>query len=74
MGWGSAGNIFDPVARALVDAGVPEEQQEEVLTQVIRTLQEQDWDTEYDSLQDFRDKPGVVKAFANCGIHWDDLS
>jgi hypothetical protein len=74
MGWGSAGNIFNPVARALVDAGVPEERQEEVLTKVIRTLQEQDWDTEYDSLQDFRDQPGVVKAFANCGIRWDDLS
>ncbi|MBX7464927.1 hypothetical protein K1Y80_02375 [Streptomyces sp. MAG02] len=74
MGWGSGGYVFEPVARALVKADVSEQQQEEILTAVIRALQDQDWDTEYDSLQEFLDKPAIVRAFANCGIRWADLS
>ncbi|MFC8885840.1 hypothetical protein ACFT54_09795 [Streptomyces cinereoruber] len=69
MGWGSAGSkIFNPVARALIDAGVPEDKQEQVLGDLIETLQNEDWDTEQDSLDNFLDQPGVVRAFARHGI------
>jgi hypothetical protein len=72
MGWGSAGpRIFDPVARALQEAGASNELKERVLSQLIGTLQHEDWDTELDSLQNFLDDPAIVKAFAEYGITWD---
>lgn len=72
MGWGSAGAKFiDPVARALQEAGASDELKEKTLTPMIANLQQEDWDTELDSLQLFLDDPGVVQAFANNGIVWD---
>lgn len=72
MGWGSAGyKIFDPMARALQEAGASDELKERTLTALIPTLQHEDWDTELDSLQNFLNDPAIVKAFANHGIHWD---
>lgn len=72
MGWGSAGyKIFDPMARALQEAGASDELKERTLTALIPTLQHEDWDTELDSLQNFLDDPAIVKAFANNDIHWD---
>lgn len=71
MGWGSAGyKIFDPVASALIEAGADDEKKIRVLTDLIETLQAEDWDTELDSLQRFLDDPAVVRAFANNGITW----
>lgn len=73
MGWGSAGHkIFDPVARALIEAGAPDELKEKTLTNLIPVLQHEDWDTELDSLQNFLDDPAIVAAFTNNGIHWED--
>lgn len=75
MGWGSAGaKIFDPVARALIEANASDEVKERVLGELIGTLQQEDWDTEYDSLQSFLDDPAIVRAFANNDIRWTDLS
>ena len=72
MGWGSAGHrLFDPVARALIKAGASDELKEKVLGQLIAELQQEDWDTELDSLQQFLDDPAIVKAFANNDITWD---
>lgn len=72
MGWGSAGyKLFDPVASALQEAGASDELKERVLTDLIPTLQHEDWDTELDSLQKFLDDPAIVRAFANNGITWD---
>lgn len=72
MGWGSAGyKIFDPMARALIEAGATDELKERTLTGLIPALQHEDWDTELDSLQNFLDDPAIVKAFANHGITWD---
>ncbi|WP_327415455.1 hypothetical protein [Streptomyces sp. NBC_01233] len=69
MGWGSAGiKIFDPVARSLIKAGTPEEEREEVLAELIETLQAEDWDTEQDSLDRFMNDPATVRAFARHGI------
>lgn len=72
MGWGSAGyKIFDPVAKALQEAGASDELKERTLTALIPTLQDEDWDTELDSLQHFLDDPAIVRAFANNDIHWE---
>ncbi|MCY0957679.1 hypothetical protein [Streptomyces sp. H27-H5] len=69
MGWGSAGHrIFDPVARALIAAGTPADQREDILADLIATLQEEDWDTELDSLDHFLTDPPTVRAFARHGI------
>ncbi|WP_235618709.1 hypothetical protein [Embleya scabrispora] len=68
MGWASAGHIFDPVARALIDAGVDGPTKRKVLGDLIRRLQDGDWDTEDESLELFLDDPDVVAAFADHGI------
>lgn len=73
MGWGSAGHkIFEPVARALIEAGASDEAKERVLGELIGTLQQEDWDTELDSLQSFLDESAVVQAFANNGVVWPE--
>ncbi|MFI6813745.1 hypothetical protein ACIBG7_15095 [Nonomuraea sp. NPDC050328] len=64
MGWGSAGyRIFDPVARALLDANASEEITRRVLGKLIDELRQEDWDTETDSLDEFRDQPVIVAVF-----------
>lgn len=72
MGWGSAYAIFDTVADALIEAGASDEVKERALTKVIRSLQDDDWDTELDSLQSYLDDPAIVRAFAANGIEWPD--
>jgi hypothetical protein len=73
MGWGSAGpRIFDPIARALIEAGATDETLERALGDLIGTLQDEDWDTELDSLQQFRDHPAIVRAFARHDVTWED--
>lgn len=64
MGYGSAGvEIFDPVARALIHAGAPDDVITETCTRLIKTLTDQDWDTLEDSIQEFADQPAVLAAF-----------
>lgn len=73
MGWASAGSIFDPVAKALIEAGASAELKRKTLGPLIDQLQANDWDTEYESLEEFRDDPVIVDLFrerdilANCG-------
>ncbi len=63
MGWASAGAIFDPVAKALVDLNAPDEVKIRVLGDLIGALQDGDWDTEDESLETFKDDPAIVEAF-----------
>ncbi|MEU7381530.1 hypothetical protein AB0A91_16310 [Streptomyces sp. NPDC042207] len=70
MGWGSAYSLFNTVADALIEAQASDKVKERALTKVIRALQEDDWDTELDSLQSYRDDPAIVRAFAANGIEW----
>lgn len=79
MGWASAGEIFDPVARALVELNAPDQVKTQVLGDLIGALQDGDWDTEDESLEEFKDDPAIVEAFRlhdvylNCGddtIEW----
>jgi hypothetical protein len=71
MGYGSAGyTIFDPVARALLDAGAPDEVITNTCAQLIKTLTEQDWDTLDESIEQFRDQPAVIAAFRQAAPEW----
>ncbi len=51
MGWGSAYEIFNAAADALIAANASDEIKETTLTKLIAKLQGDDWDTELDSLQ-----------------------
>ena len=72
MGWGSAYSLFNTMADALIEAGASDEVKEKALTKVIAALQEDDWDTELDSLQSYRNDPAIVRAFAANDIVWPD--
>lgn len=71
MGWGSAYSLFNTIANALIEAGASDEIKERALAKVIVRLQEDDWDTELDSLQSYLHDPAIVRAFAANGITWD---
>jgi hypothetical protein len=68
MGWASGGSIFDPVAKGLIDAGASDEIKRRVLDGLIEALQDNDWDTECESLAEFADDPVIVEVFAEHGI------
>lgn len=72
MGWGSAYSLFNTVADALIEAEASDEIKERALTKVIARLQEDDWDTELDSLQSYLGDPAIVRAFAACDIEWPE--
>jgi hypothetical protein len=63
MGWASAGAIFDPAAKAMVELNAPDEMKIRVLGDLIGALQEGDWDTENESLEEFADDEAIVEAF-----------
>lgn len=72
MGWGSAGyRIFDPVAHALIEAEASDGLTRKTLGSLIDQLRELDWDTEHDSLDQFRDDTIIVAVFAERGITTD---
>jgi hypothetical protein len=60
--------VFDPVARAMKDAGAPAELKTRVLAALISALQYRDWDTEDESLGLFQDDPAIVEAFRRNGV------
>ena len=72
MGWNSANRIFDPVAHALIKAGADDDTKRTVLRDLIKELQEGDWDTEDESLEDFLGDPAIVQAFADRNVHLSD--
>ena len=69
MGWSSANEIFDPVASALIELDASDAVLRKVLGRLIDKLQDGDWDTEDESLHEFRHHPAVVAAFADHGVH-----
>jgi hypothetical protein len=58
------------IADALIEAEASDELKEKVLGELIGNLQQEDWDTELDSLQSYLDDPAIVRAFASNGVHW----
>lgn len=71
MGWASAGEIFDPIAHGLIEAGASEDIKRRVLGPLIVKLQNDDWDTESESLEEFRDDPVIVAIFREHGVTAD---
>jgi hypothetical protein len=69
MGWSSANEIFDPVARTLIELGADNDTKTRILGDLIRGLQGCDWDTEDESLEQFINDPAIVQAFANNEVH-----
>ena len=72
MGWNSAGDIFDPVARALIELGATDATKTRVLGDLIGALQNGDWDTEDESLEQFKNDPAIVAAFADHDVYLDN--
>lgn len=72
MGWASGGDIFDTVARSLIDARASNHVKREVLGPLVDKLQDGDWDTEDESLEKFRADPVIVQVFADHGIGEDE--
>lgn len=69
MGWSGAGTtIFDPVARAVIDAGMSDGSKRAILSSLIEGLKAGDWDTEDESLEEFRNDPVIVALFAERGV------
>jgi hypothetical protein len=68
MGWASGDEIFDPVAQALIDLGADATTKRRVLGTLIDKLQDNDWDTESESLERFWVDPVIVQAFYEHGV------
>jgi len=68
MGWASAGAIFDKVADGLIAANASDEIKHRVLSDLVKALQDEDWDTEYESLDKYADDPMIVAVFAEHGV------
>ncbi len=71
MGWASAGDIFDPVAQALIDLGADRGTKRRVLGTLIDKLRDGDWDTCDESLQEFGHDADIVALFVERGIGSD---
>lgn len=68
MGWNSADEIFNPVAESLIKYDVPDAVITGVLSVLIKALQDNDWDTEDESLHEYKNDPAIVEAFRLNGI------
>jgi hypothetical protein len=68
VGWASASEIFDPVARALIDLGADAPTKRKVLGTLLGKLRDEDWDTADESLDEFRDDPVIVQIFYEQGV------
>lgn len=71
MGWSSGHEVFNAVAHQLSQEGVPDETRRRVLGVLIDGLRDRDWDSEDESLEEFRDDPLIVKLFAERGVTAD---
>ena len=75
MGWASGSDIFDAVCEQVVlgvrSQGLEEGVATEILTALIRKLQDHGWDCEAESLGLYQDWTFVHKAFANQGVALD---
>ena len=68
MGWSSANSIFDPIAESLISSYEEDDLKTEILVSVIKTLQNNDWDTEGESVDLWNNYPFIIEAFRNCGV------
>lgn len=75
MGWASGSDIFDAVCKEVRDGvygqGLEEDVATEILTVLIRELQNLGWDNELEALERNGDWNFVHEAFANQGVMLD---
>lgn len=62
MGWASAGEIFNVVARGLLAAEANDELLGEICYELAKKLTDEDWDTVDESVEEFRGYPVVQNA------------
>lgn len=76
MGWSSGNEVFDPMARAMVDMVADGDLSPAIagtlLEILILELEGRGWDTEDESLREFAAYRFIVDAFAACDIHLPD--
>jgi len=72
VGFSGGNEIFDPVARKLITLGIDDETRYQISGALIGALQESDWDTEDESLEEFKADDAIVRAFAEHGIDLDE--
>jgi hypothetical protein len=69
MGWASGGYIFDALCEELQKSFLVPATRKKVLVRLIKALQQNDWDTEGESLDQFKGDKVVVDAFRECGVY-----
>lgn len=74
MGWGSAGGIIEPLLTELVEMDKRNpgdalgKRMTPAIVKLISTLQANDWDTEEETLAEFKHVPWIVAAFEACDV------
>jgi hypothetical protein len=68
MGWASAGGYFNVVADALIEGDASDDLKTKVCGVLIGVFRSEDWDTEYDSLEQYAGDPAIVQAFREHGV------
>ena len=63
MGWAGGGGIFDPVCREVLNTRMSQADATRILSALIQALQENDWDTEHESAEEFAGYDEVRAAF-----------
>jgi hypothetical protein len=71
VGWCSASDIFNQVADSLIETKASDEIKHKVLGDLCDSLQGEDWDCEYDSLDKYADDPIIVQVFADHGVEFE---
>jgi hypothetical protein len=73
MGWSGGDEIVGPVIRYLRpyvwDGGIDTDVATGALEVLVRSCQGRDWDTESETLGEFRDEAWVVEAFRRCEVY-----
>lgn len=72
MGWGSAGEIFNTVADALIESDAESDVIVNILVPLIGHLKGEDWDTAEESMEAYQRREGwgaaaVIRALAQSG-------
>jgi hypothetical protein len=69
MGWSSGTEIFDPVVKKILNAGLTDKEKTVIIKELIVRLTDADWDTECESL--YFEHPLVKKIFKKLNPEWD---
>lgn len=69
MGWCSGTDIFDDMAGFILGISATDDEKAEILTTLINSLEDQDWDCQSDS--NYWDDPIVQRVFKELHPDWD---